>query len=273
MLALLALAFVRHPGLANQYWLIGDPDPVPDLLARGARTQHPHRLCGTALARHGGVHGGWRVRRVQLRAPRAGHSAAGRVCARRRRAPAAVGVALRPAVASHQRLLPRRRHACRAVLHRLGARARCPGSRTTALRASSPRRRSRSLGFEFNTPARKYLLVLGIVSVLALAAKNMARSSIGRAWMAVRDMDVAAEVIGIRLMHTKLMAFAISSFYCGVAGALYAFAYPRHRRAGGVHAGPVVPHPVHGDHRRRRHGASARSSAPRSSCCFRFCST
>ena len=43
--------------------------------------------------------------------------------------------------------------------------------------------------------------------------------------MAVRDMDVAAEVIGIRLLRTKLLAFAVSSFYCGVAGALYAFAY------------------------------------------------
>lgn len=81
------------------------------------------------------------------------------------------------------------------------------------------------LGYEFNSPASKYLLTLAIVVVLALAAKNMARSSIGRAWMAVRDMDVAAEVIGIRLMHTKLLAFAISSFYCGIAGALYAFAY------------------------------------------------
>ncbi len=53
----------------------------------------------------------------------------------------------------------------------------------------------------------------------------MVRSSVGRAWMAVRDMDVAAEVIGIRILHTKLLAFAISSFYCGIAGALYAFAY------------------------------------------------
>jgi branched-chain amino acid transport system permease protein len=69
------------------------------------------------------------------------------------------------------------------------------------------------------------MLVLSIVAVLALAAKNMVRSSVGRAWMAVRDMDVAAEVIGIRILHTKLLAFAISSFYCGVAGALYAFAY------------------------------------------------
>jgi branched-chain amino acid transport system permease protein len=81
------------------------------------------------------------------------------------------------------------------------------------------------LGYAFETPESKYLLTLAIVTVLALAAKNMVRSSIGRAWMAVRDMDVAAEVIGIRLMHTKLMAFAVSSFYCGVAGALYAYTY------------------------------------------------
>ncbi len=81
------------------------------------------------------------------------------------------------------------------------------------------------LGFEFDTPASKYLLVLSIVAVLALLAKNMVRSNMGRCWMAVRDMDVAAEVIGIRLMRTKLLAFAVSSFYCGVAGALYAYAY------------------------------------------------
>lgn len=81
------------------------------------------------------------------------------------------------------------------------------------------------LGYEFNSPEAKYLLTLAIVTVLALLAKNMVRSSTGRKWMAVRDMDVAAEVIGIRLMHTKLQAFAISSFYCGVAGALYAYMY------------------------------------------------
>jgi branched-chain amino acid transport system permease protein len=81
------------------------------------------------------------------------------------------------------------------------------------------------LGLPFDTPTRKYLLVLAIVALLALFAKNMVRSAIGRAWMAVRDMDVAAEVIGIRILRTKLVAFAVSSFYCGVAGALYAFAY------------------------------------------------
>ena len=81
------------------------------------------------------------------------------------------------------------------------------------------------LGYVFDTPVRKYLLVLAIVALMALAAKNMVRSSVGRAWMAVRDMDVAAGVIGIRLMHTKLLAFAVSSFYCGVAGALYTYCY------------------------------------------------
>lgn len=81
------------------------------------------------------------------------------------------------------------------------------------------------LGYAFDTPRDKYLLVLAIVVLLALAAKNMVRSTTGRAWMAVRDMDVAASVIGIRLMHTKLLAFAVSSFYCGVAGALYAYCY------------------------------------------------
>jgi len=81
------------------------------------------------------------------------------------------------------------------------------------------------LGYAFESPPSKYLLVLTIVSVMALAAKNLARSNVGRSWMAVRDMDVAAEVIGIRPMRTKLLAFAISSFYCGVAGALYAYAY------------------------------------------------
>ncbi|CAN5129953.1 branched-chain amino acid ABC transporter permease [soil metagenome] len=81
------------------------------------------------------------------------------------------------------------------------------------------------LGYDFNSPASKYLLTLAIVCVMALMAKNMIRSNVGRSWMAVRDMDVAAEVIGFRLMRTKLLAFAVSSFYCGVAGALYAFAY------------------------------------------------
>jgi branched-chain amino acid transport system permease protein len=80
-------------------------------------------------------------------------------------------------------------------------------------------------GYGFDSPASKYCLVLAIVAFLALLAKNMIRSNVGRSWMAIRDMDMAAEVIGFRPLRTKLLAFAVSSFYCGVAGALYAFAY------------------------------------------------
>src|SRR3954453_7971349 len=81
------------------------------------------------------------------------------------------------------------------------------------------------LGFPVEQAQGKYLLTLSIVAVMALAAKNLMRSETGRAFMAIRDMDVAASVIGIPMMKTKLLAFAISSFYCGVAGALYAFCY------------------------------------------------
>ncbi len=77
----------------------------------------------------------------------------------------------------------------------------------------------------FTSPLAMYLLVLGVVTVLTLIAMNMARGSTGRNWMAVRDMDIAAESMGVSLLKTKLQAFAISSFYCGVAGALFAFTY------------------------------------------------
>jgi branched-chain amino acid transport system permease protein len=67
----------------------------------------------------------------------------------------------------------------------------------------------------------KYYLVAAIVAVFALAAKNIARGRIGRNWMAIRDMDIAAELIGVRPLYAKLSAFAVSSFYVGMAGALY----------------------------------------------------
>ena len=75
------------------------------------------------------------------------------------------------------------------------------------------------------TPHARYLFALGMVVILALMAKNMVRANIGREWMAVRDMDIAAEIIGIPMLRTKLLAFAVSSFYCGVAGAAWAFIY------------------------------------------------
>jgi branched-chain amino acid transport system permease protein len=69
----------------------------------------------------------------------------------------------------------------------------------------------------------RYFVVLAVVLVMTWLASNLVHGRIGRMWMAVRDMDLAAELIGIRLLRTKLLAFAISSFYCGVAGALLVF--------------------------------------------------
>lgn len=75
------------------------------------------------------------------------------------------------------------------------------------------------------SPAARYLFILAFTAVLALGAANLVRGRIGRTWMAIRDMDIAAELIGIRPLTTKLSAFAVSSFFCGVAGALWSFCY------------------------------------------------
>ena len=80
-------------------------------------------------------------------------------------------------------------------------------------------------GWAVNTPTRKYLFLLAVLVVFTIIAKNLVRGHLGRAWMATRDMDVAAEVIGIRPVYAKLTAFALSSFYCGIAGALWGFVH------------------------------------------------
>jgi ABC-type branched-chain amino acid transport system, permease component len=71
----------------------------------------------------------------------------------------------------------------------------------------------------------RYVVALAFAVVFALFAKNLVRGRVGRAWMAIRDRDIAAEIIGVRPLRTKLLAFGISSFYCGVAGAEYVFLY------------------------------------------------
>jgi branched-chain amino acid transport system permease protein len=80
-------------------------------------------------------------------------------------------------------------------------------------------------GLPIETPVQKYLFCLSFVCVFALLAKNLVRSHIGREWMAMRDMDVAAAVIGIRPVYAKLTAFAVSSFIVGVAGGLWGFVH------------------------------------------------
>src|SRR5216117_1293099 len=71
----------------------------------------------------------------------------------------------------------------------------------------------------------RYVTALALVVVFALLAKNLVRGRVGRSWMAIRDRDIAAEIIGVRPLRTKLLAFGISSFYCGVAGAELVFLY------------------------------------------------
>ena len=73
------------------------------------------------------------------------------------------------------------------------------------------------------TSHTQYYFVLGIVTLLTLVAINLTRGSLGRSWKAVRDMDIAAELIGINLLKAKLTAFAVSSYIVGVAGALFVF--------------------------------------------------
>jgi branched-chain amino acid transport system permease protein len=82
-----------------------------------------------------------------------------------------------------------------------------------------------AFGLPVESPQAKYLLCLVFLVVFSLAAKNLVRSHIGREWMAIRDMDVAAAVIGIRPVYAKLTAFAVSSFIVGVAGALWGFVH------------------------------------------------
>nr|WP_210262562.1 branched-chain amino acid ABC transporter permease [Bradyrhizobium brasilense] len=80
-------------------------------------------------------------------------------------------------------------------------------------------------GMVVRSPVERYLLCLLFVTVMAVLAKNLVRGNLGRQWMAIRDMDIAAELIGIRPLYAKLTAFAVSSFIIGVAGALWAFVY------------------------------------------------
>ena len=80
-------------------------------------------------------------------------------------------------------------------------------------------------GFEVTgataTPEANYIFVLVFVVILAWAARNLVRGRVGREWMAIRDMDIAAEIIGVNPLRAKLTSFAVSSFFVGIAGSLY----------------------------------------------------
>ncbi len=77
-------------------------------------------------------------------------------------------------------------------------------------------------GVELVSEAKAYFFLLGVVIVFALLAKNLMRTRIGRSWASIRDRDIAAEVMGVAEARGKTQAFAVSSFFAGVAGALLA---------------------------------------------------
>ena len=80
-------------------------------------------------------------------------------------------------------------------------------------------------GWQIKTNVDKYYVALGFLMVLTIFAMNLARSRVGRAWVAIRDHDVAARILGFDITYYKLLAFAISSFYAGIAGGLLVFFY------------------------------------------------
>ena len=81
------------------------------------------------------------------------------------------------------------------------------------------------LSHRIETPGARYLLVLGVVSVTFALVSRLVRSELGRRWMAIRDMEAAARVMGFPVGRDKLLAFALGSGVLGIAGALWAFAY------------------------------------------------
>ncbi len=76
-----------------------------------------------------------------------------------------------------------------------------------------------------DTALRQYYLTLAVVGILTVFGLNLARSRIGRAWMAIRDREIAAAIIGVSLLRYKLLAFMVSAFYAGVAGGLVVFCW------------------------------------------------
>ncbi|MFC1822232.1 branched-chain amino acid ABC transporter permease [Thermodesulfobacteriota bacterium] len=77
-------------------------------------------------------------------------------------------------------------------------------------------------GFAFDNDNKMYLLILAITIIMVVMAKNLVRSRIGRAFTAIRDSEIAAESMGIKLSKYKVVAFGLSAFYAGIAGCLYA---------------------------------------------------
>ena len=110
----------------------------------------------------------------------------------------------------------------------------------------------RLFGLHVRQPGGRYLFCLALLCVIALAAKNIVRGRIGRMWMAIRDMDIAAEIIGISPLRAKLSAFAISSFVVGVVGGAVGLCPSRLVGAARLLDRPLVRAALHDRDRRAR---------------------
>ena len=123
-------------------------------------------------------------------------------------------------------------------------------------------------GYDLSRPGGRYLLTLGTVVLVTAVAWRLVRSQTGRIWMAVRDMDTAAAVIGIPVVQAKLKAFFVGATVCGIAGALWAFAYLGTVDARSFDLDRSFPGDVSSSSSAGWAASPARSSArPSSSCC------
>ena len=247
-MGVVAIAFLAVPLFANEYLYTEVLIPVL-ILARRDRPQHPDRLLRAVSLGTGGFMavGAYAAYNLALRCPGKHHPG---VPVRGLMA-TLVGILFGLPSPSHQGLRSRGGDARGAVLPRMGVPPGEVGHPLRAIRLGRGRSAGPVRGCDQD--ARKALSAhprdrRGA----ALAAKNLVRERIGRMWMAMRDMDIAAEIIGIRPLHAKLSAFAVSSFYIGIAGALWGFFRLGSVGAGGVRHQPVVPGPVHDHHRRAR---------------------
>ena len=226
-----------------------DPDSVPDPVAGGARAEHPGRLLRADLAGHRRLHGGGRLCGLQ---PAWSASTACR-CWRpavRRRVRHRGGRAVRHSDRCASRACTSRWPPWRHSSSSTGRSCASSGSPTTRPRARSTWPSSTCSACRSTRRPQKYLFCLGIVAVFALLAKNLVRSHIGREWMAIRDMDVAAAVIGIRPVYAKLTRVRRQLVLRRRGRRAVGVRLPRLVGAGGVHHRPLVPAAVHDDHRR-----------------------
>ena len=230
----------RRAVLADEYMFRAILIPFPDPVAGGAGREHPGGLLRPDLAGLGRLHGGGRLCGLQLLGAHRRHAADLAAMLLGGFLRHAGGHAVRHSQPAHQGPVPGGGHAGGAVLCRLGLPARIlvhqqlsSGSVSVSnlqVFGCPSTRRSKSTCSAWLRPG-----------VFAWLAKNLVRSHIGREWMAIRDMDVAAAVIGIRPVYAKLTAFAVSSFIVGVAGGAVGLCAPGLLGAGGVLDRPVVP--------------------------------